>query len=170
MAENNSKKQKNPPSVFISYSYDSEEHKAWVKSLAEKLRAHGVETVLDQWDLELGDNIPYFIEKAIKETDYTIIVCTPNYKKKSENREGGVGYETYIITNSIFNDLSENIKNSRFIPVLREGRWTESAPIWIAGNLGADLSGDELNKDEYEKLLYTGMRTMLVKMKWTCSL
>ena len=99
MAENNSKKQKNPPSVFISYSYDSEEHKARVKSLAEKLRADGVETVLDQQDLELGDNIPYFIEKAIKETDYTIIVCTPNYKKKSENREGGVGYETYIITN-----------------------------------------------------------------------
>lgn len=93
-----SQEQQKTPSVFISYSHDSDDHRDWVESFASELRKHGVKTVLDQWDLELGDNIPFFIETAIRENDFTLVICTPRYKEKSESREGGVGYETYIIT------------------------------------------------------------------------
>ena len=39
------------PTVFISYSHDNEDHKSWVLKLASDLRSHGVNAILDQWDL-----------------------------------------------------------------------------------------------------------------------
>ena len=42
------------PRVFLSYSHDSEVHRAWVRLLAERLLKGGVEVTLDQWDLRPG--------------------------------------------------------------------------------------------------------------------
>ena len=39
------------PVVFVSYSHDSEAHKAWVLKLATDLRSNGVDAILDVWDL-----------------------------------------------------------------------------------------------------------------------
>ena len=41
------------PTVFISYSHDSSEHKVWVAALAQDLRKHGIDAILDQWHLRL---------------------------------------------------------------------------------------------------------------------
>jgi len=35
------------PKVFISYSHDSEEHKAWVADLARFLISNGIDVVID---------------------------------------------------------------------------------------------------------------------------
>ena len=43
------------PTVFISYSWDDDEHKRWVKDFADKLLSDGVNAVVDQYDLSLGD-------------------------------------------------------------------------------------------------------------------
>lgn len=50
------------PQVFISYSHDSLEHKQWVLELATRLRANGIDAILDQWDLKPGDDLPKFME------------------------------------------------------------------------------------------------------------
>lgn len=147
-----------PPKVFISYSWDSEPHKEWVWRLAEKLRADGVETVIDHWEVRPGDDIPYFIEKAIRENKFILIICTPRYKARSEARLGGVGYEGTIITAEIFEgrdrELDENQKK-RFIPILRMGEWRSVAPTWLKGRLYIDFRGEALNVEEYEKLVWT---------------
>jgi hypothetical protein len=39
-----------PPAVFISYSHDSPEHEANVLALADRLRADGIDAVLDQYE------------------------------------------------------------------------------------------------------------------------
>ena len=36
--------------VFVSYSWDSNEHKQWVKRLSTKLRSDGVDVTIDQWN------------------------------------------------------------------------------------------------------------------------
>ena len=51
-----------PPSAFISYSWDDDEHKSWVRAFAERLRADGVEAILDQWAAVPGDQLPQFME------------------------------------------------------------------------------------------------------------
>ena len=48
----------NVPKVFISYSWESEEHSDWVKSLADKLLADGIEAIIDSYNVSPGDRLP----------------------------------------------------------------------------------------------------------------
>ena len=52
--------------VFISYAWENEEHREWVKALADRLLSDGIDAVLDQYDLELGDRLPQFMEQSVK--------------------------------------------------------------------------------------------------------
>jgi len=139
------------PSAFLSYSWDSELHKTWVKELAARLRADGVNTILDQWHTAPGDQLPAFMGRAIRDNDYVIIVCTPLYKERSDARRGGVGYEGDIMTAEVFTQANHR----KFIPVLRRGRWSESAPSWLQGKYYVDLSSDPYQEEKYEDLLLT---------------
>ena len=80
----------NATSTFISYSWDSDDHNGWVRALAERLRADGVEADIDQWATVPGDHLPEFMERAIAAHAFVLIVCTPRYKATSEARQGGV--------------------------------------------------------------------------------
>ncbi len=62
------------PKVFISYSHDSDGHKKWVRHLATDLRANGVDVSLDQWDLELGQDVVEFMRRGITESDRVTFV------------------------------------------------------------------------------------------------
>ena len=44
-----------PKKAFVSYSHDSDDHKAWVSNFSKKLRSSGIDVILDQWDLEFGE-------------------------------------------------------------------------------------------------------------------
>src|SRR5271166_4240074 len=104
-------------------------HKAWVRELATRLRADGINVHLDHWDTVPGDQLPQFMERKIRDNDYVIIVCTPKYKSKSEGRTGGVGYEGDIMTAEVFTRQN----HEKFIPVLARGTRTEAAPSWLTG-------------------------------------
>ena len=79
------------PRVFLSYSHDSEPHKAWVRRLAERLRQGGVEVTLDQWDMRPGADVVRFMEQGIRDADRVLMVCTANYVAKAEERKGAAG-------------------------------------------------------------------------------
>ena len=53
------------PLVFVSYSHDSDSHSDWVLQLATRLRSNGVDTILDRWNLQLGQDVAAFIEKGL---------------------------------------------------------------------------------------------------------
>jgi len=139
------------PKAFISYSWDDDAHKEWVKQLATRLRADGVDVTLDRWHAAPGDQIPAFMERAVRENDFVIAVCTPRFKERSDGRGGGVGYEGDIMTAYAFTGGDKR----KFIPVLRRGSWIEAAPTWLLGRAKIDLSGDPYSDSEYEELLRT---------------
>jgi TIR domain len=62
-----------------------------VRDLASFLVGHGIDVILDQWDLQYGDDLPAFMEKAIRDTDRILVVCTDNYIQKANSGAGGVG-------------------------------------------------------------------------------
>lgn len=136
------------PRCFISYSWENDPHKEWVRTLAQRLRKDGVDVVLDQWDLVPGDQLPEFMEGAIRDADFVLIVCTPAYKQKSEERKGGVGYEGDIITGEVFTERNHR----KFIPIMRSGNAT---PSWMKGKYYIDLSGDPYSEQHYDDLLTT---------------
>jgi len=143
------------PSAFISYSWDDDAHKEWVRALAERLRADGVDITLDRWGAAPGDQLPAFMERAIRKNQFVVIVCTPRYKSRSDAREGGVGYEGCIMTAEAMTKHNDR----KFIPVWRSGTWAEAAPSWLAGKIHVRLTGEPYSERDYEVLLRTLLGT-----------
>ena len=137
------------PKVFISYSWESEEHTDWVKSLADKLLADGIEAIIDSYDVSPGDRLPKFMESSIRDSDYVIIICTEEYKRKANNREKGVGYESHIISAELYN----NHNDRKFIPIIRQGDFNTALPTYLDGKLAIDLRGNPFNEDSYKDLI-----------------
>jgi hypothetical protein len=106
---------------------------------------------IDRWATVPGDQLPAFMERAVRENQFVVIVCTPRYKRRSDAREGGVGYEGDIMTAEVL--TSQN--NRKFIPVLRGGTWQQAAPSWLAGKYYINLSGDPYSERDYEDLVRT---------------
>lgn len=139
------------PKVFISYSWDNEDHKEWVKNLAEKLRNDGINAILDVWELAPGDHVTHFMEEKIRESKYVLIICTPSYREKSNCRQGGVGYEDSVMTAEIYQE--EN--HRKFIPILAKDSCKDAKPSWLTGKLHVDLSTNESYERGYLKLTAT---------------
>lgn len=138
--------------VFISYSWESKEHIDWVRKLAKCLVADGIEVKLDQWGLTFGQQLPQFMETSIRDNDYVLIICTPAYKKKSDSRDGGVGYEGNIISA----ELLYKKNYLKFIPVWRSGEWKDAAPSNLLGSFFVNLRADNEDYEmEYIKLRNT---------------
>jgi hypothetical protein len=139
------------PTVFISYSWDDERHKEWVRDLAARMRSDGIDVKLDQWEAVPGDQLPKFMEQSIRENDFVLVICTSNYKRKSDNREGGVGYEGDIMTAEVHTTGNHR----KFIPVMRRGPWIDASPSWLLGKYHVDLTGEPYGDKDYDDLLAT---------------
>lgn len=125
---------KSVPTVFISYSWDDEEHKQWVLDLAALLATKGINVILDRWEIRPGRLLPNFMELAVRSSDRVICVMTPNYRKKTDNLEGGVGVEYSIISAEIQRD----VKTEKFIPLFRKGT-KEDVPTFLKGRAYVDM-------------------------------
>ncbi len=141
--------------VFVSYSWDNDDHKKWVRDLAARLRSDGIDVTLDQWHLVPGDQLPEFMERAIRESDYVLIVCTHKYKDRSDKRKGGVGYEGDIITAEFMTTRNQR----KFIPLLRQQPWHNSAPSSMAGKYYIDFSSSPYSEKAYDDLQTTILGT-----------
>lgn len=127
--------------VFISYSHDSIQHKEWVRKKADDLVSHNMDVVLDQFNLKPGQDIHQFVESAVQSADFVLLVCTPVYAVKANNRQKGVGIETALITSEIYNGADE-----KFIALLREGTYYNSIPKYMQSKLYVDLREDQDNE------------------------
>ena len=137
------------PKVFIHYSWDNELHKVWTLYLANRLISDGVDVIIDQYDLKLGSNNNYFMEK-INNAAKVLLIMTPEYKIKADNRTSGVGYEYQIITT----EFSKNIaNNNKFIPILRAGEIQLSIPTFLQSFLHLNMRNDDDFEKNYIELL-----------------
>ena len=131
-----------PTKVFISYSWDSEDHKERVLALANTLRnPWGIETDIDQY---IRAKYPYtpeqgwdvWMEKRIEWAEFVLIVCTETYKRRFRgDEEPGVGrgitWEGTIIRQNLYND---KLVNTKFIPVVFSSQDLTHVPIILNGN------------------------------------
>jgi len=92
------------PKLFVSYSWTSPEHEAWVLKLATDLCEAGVDVILDKWDLKEGHDAHAFMEKMVSDREVVkvILICDKTYADKTDGRIGGVGTEAQIISAEIY--------------------------------------------------------------------
>lgn len=73
------------PKVFISYSWTSVEHEQFVMELATSLRNHGVDAILDKWDLKPGQDKYVFMESMVVDTEVlkVLVLFHRKYQEKA---------------------------------------------------------------------------------------
>jgi len=138
------------PKCFISYSWDDASHKAWVRVFAERLRTDGVDIRLDQWDLHPGADFLHFMESAIRESDYVLLICTPAFAERANARRGGVGYEKSIVTGEIF---EQSAATGKYVPILRKGTPSDSLPSYLKSRIFLDFRKTSMFDQAVEQLL-----------------
>ena len=74
------------PKIFISYSWSRD---TLVMDLANRLVSHGVDVVLDKWDLKEGNDKYEFMERCVNDPSITkvLIICDKANKSKIDNNE-----------------------------------------------------------------------------------
>lgn len=126
--------------AFVSYAWDSEEHKKWVLKLATNLRSHGIDVILDQWDARLGNDLPFFMEQGLTTSHFVICVCSDKYIEKANGGIGGAGYEKRILAS----ELMDN--NKLFvIPIIKNNSQKNKLPTFLSGLRYVDFD----NRDYY---------------------
>lgn len=110
--------------VLISYSHDSDEHRAWVLGLSERLRSDGITCFIDQYvNGSPAEGWPRWMLDRLDEADFVICVCTDTYYRRFRGKEvpgvgKGVTWEGFVMTNELYDAHAHNTK---FIPALVSG-------------------------------------------------
>ncbi len=99
------------PTIFISFSWKSKTTQEIVLHLAERLVSDVVDALLDKWDLKEGQDNNKFMKQCVNNPEITrvLIVCDKSYKQKADNRYGGVGDETAIISSEIYGNTKQKL-------------------------------------------------------------
>lgn len=143
-----------PPKVFISYSWTSQQHQDWVTSLAEQLEnPGGIEVVYDLWDLKPGQDKYAYMERMVRDPSISkvVIIADRRYKEKADSREGGVGTESVIISQEVY----EAVEQEKFIalPTEVDEQGRPYLPIFMASRKYFDFSKPEQFYDRFEELV-----------------
>lgn len=117
--------------VFISYSHDSEAHRAFVLQLANRLRVDGLTCEIDQYINGFpAEGWQRWMETQIEQANFVLLVCTENYLKRyrGQNAMGGrgVNFEGLVISQTLYDAY---YRNTKFIPVLPEGGSFDHVPL-----------------------------------------
>jgi len=133
------------PSCFVSYAWGVPVQERWVeRQLATDLRNAGIEVILDQWrNAEIGANVARFVG-AIEQSDFVVVVGTPLYREKYENKisEAGsvVAAEVDLINLRL---IGTEEQKETVLPTLLEGSPEKSLPPLMRGKVYADFRSDE---------------------------
>lgn len=133
------------PTCFVSYAWGVPEHESWVeKHLAKDLRQAGISVHLDRWhNAAIGSDVPRFIS-LIAESDAVVVVGTPLYIQKYENKLASTGSvvaaEVDIINQRLM--ATENRKKT-VLPILLQGTKDTSLPPLLRGKVHASFEREE---------------------------
>ena len=144
------------PKIFISYSRTNDAYIDKVVDFAKRLRSDGIDVVLDQFQMKLGNDMNNFMEKCVTDNTITnvLILLSPDYKVKADARSGGAGIETQIISGEVYS----NVENTKFIPVVFEKRgedYSACIPTYLKQRRWLDMSEDSDFEAQYIELVRT---------------
>ncbi len=140
------------PKVFISYSWHPKENQIRVQQLAERLSSDGVHVIIDIWDLQDGQDKNKFMEQMVANPDVkkVLLICNKEYAEKANARKGGVGIESTIVSEEIYQNSDQN----KFIPIVYENEEGKACvPVFAKSRQFIDLSSDDKFEEGYDQLL-----------------
>jgi hypothetical protein len=127
---------KRPPKAFVSYKWESGEHVAWVRQLAADLRARGIEAILDQWEVRLGDSFTDYMQRHIADCDIVLFVITPGSVAAAEAPRGAGGALKFEVQMMNARRMADGV---RIIGIYRAG---DRPPHYLRDNRYVDFRHD----------------------------
>lgn len=141
------------PKVFISYSWSSPNHQKNVKTWADLLIQDGIEVIIDIYDLREGHDKNAFMERSVADPsiDHVIIFSEKSYQEKANSRKSGVGTETQIISNKVY----QQVNQQKFIPIVCEfdEAGNPCLPTYLIHTIWIDFSTPEKVNHNWEQLV-----------------
>jgi len=154
VATRNIRVKRGAPTVFISYSHDSEEHRAQVLALSERLRRDGIPADLDQYVRGAPPvGWPRWMRDRLLSADFVILICTEDYYRRFWGEaEGGHGasFEGAIVTQELYDDHGTNKK---FIPVSFATDSVQIVPEPLRATTRYELTSEPAYQALYDFLL-----------------
>lgn len=146
-----------PLCIFISYSHDSDEHRDRVLGLSERLRADGIETILDRY-VERGsppEGWPRWMLNGLDKATHVLCICTETYYRRFRGLDvpgkgKGVDWEGALMTQSLYDARSVSTK---FVPVLFAHADAPYVPEPMRGQTFYVLDSDASYEALYDALL-----------------
>lgn len=139
--------------IFISYSWKPTANKIKVMNLAERLTNDGIHVIIDDWDLKEGQDKYHFMEQMVNDDTVSkvLLICNKEYSEKANKKLGGVGIESLIISNEIY----DSVDQTKFIPIVMEYEQPGKpyVPTFVKTRIFIDLSDDNEYEENYEKLI-----------------
>jgi hypothetical protein len=89
------------------------------------------------------------MERAIRESDFVLCICTPQYKERFDTRVGGAGYEANLMSAEALATGNER----KFFALLRAGEPLHSLPSWLLGKRFLDFRGEPYPDSSHEALV-----------------
>jgi class 3 adenylate cyclase len=123
------------PRILISYSHDNPAHCDRVMALAGRLRADGIDTVIDQYIQTPPEGWPAWCAEQIDTADFVLMVCTETYLRRASRKEEpgaghGVLWEGPLINQYLYDAGSVSAK---FVPVLLADGSDAHVPLPVKG-------------------------------------
>jgi hypothetical protein len=141
------------PKIFISYSWTSPTYQAFVKQLAERLMADGIDVILDIYDLKEGHDKYAFMERMVTDSTVThvLMMCDQAYAEKADARKAGVGTESQIISKEVY----DKVEQSKFIPIVCEldAEGKAHLPTFLKSRIWINFSTPEAVNENWEQLV-----------------
>ncbi len=132
-----------PVRVFVSYAWEDDEYRSWVRRLAGTLRRDGVDARIDAWHRQTGQDFASFMNAEVRNADRVLVLGSPDYRRKvhafEEGRStSGVGWEAMLLTAQMFAGNREKIA----VGVTRGSR-NAALPDFLQTQFAHDLSTPE---------------------------
>lgn len=121
------------PTVFISYSHDSDEHAERVRGLSASLSRDGCPCRLDVYK-NTDEDWPTWMTRQLIETNFVLCVITETYARRFRDQElpdqgRGVGWEAGLIRRLLYH---KKLHNDRIFPVLFDKSDEPHIPLELA--------------------------------------
>lgn len=113
-------------------------------ALSDRLRSHGVDSWIDQYETSPAEGWPRWCARQVREADFVLVICTETYERRFrgiENGGRGLGsvWEGYLVTQEL-HDASA--RNTKFVPVVFPGAVSEHIPDLLRGVTRYEVGGD----------------------------
>jgi hypothetical protein len=141
------------PRAFVSYAWSGPVHMDRVRAFADRLIGAGVEVIIDIYDNRPGHDLYAFMERVATDESvgFVLVIADQIYAEKADNRSGGVGTETQLISREVY----AKIDQEKVVPLIfeRAPDGEPYLPAYISGRYYIDFSDADRSEAAMDELL-----------------